>query len=84
MELLDEYVSVDNINIHLRAARGRACRGLIANQCDFYRMQSGSRSPWFPKSPLYRQAPDGAWKTALNWLARDLETAHGALQTQAS
>ncbi len=55
MELLDEYVSVDNINIHLRAARGRACRGLIANQCDFYWMESGSRSPWFPESPLYRE-----------------------------
>ena len=36
---------------------------------------SGSRSAWFPETPLYRQAPDGAWETALSWLARDLAAA---------
>ncbi|NQU71666.1 MAG: tetratricopeptide repeat protein, partial [Rhodospirillales bacterium] len=84
MDLLDEYVCVDNINIHLRAARGRSFRALIANECDFYWMASGSRSPWFPESPLYRQAPNGAWTTSLDWLARDLEAVHGALQSRVS
>jgi tetratricopeptide (TPR) repeat protein len=83
MGLLDEYVCVDNINIHLRAARGRPCRALIANRCAFYWMASGSRSAWFPETPLYRQAPDGAWETALSWLARDLAAAESALETQA-
>lgn len=83
MGLLDEYICVDNINMHLRAARGRPCRALIANQCAFYWMASGSRSPWFPETPLYRQAPDSAWETALDWLRRDLEAAESALESQA-
>jgi tetratricopeptide (TPR) repeat protein len=82
MDLLDEYVCMDNINMHLRAARGRSCRALIANDCEFYWMASGSRSPWFPESPLYRQDPNGAWAMSLDWLARDLEAAHGALQSR--
>jgi len=66
MGLLDEYVAIDNFNIHLRAVRGRPSRALIANQYAFYWMAAGSRSPWFPETPLYRQAPDGTWQTALS------------------
>ena len=83
VDLLDDYGCVSNTNVHLRAVRGRASRVLIPIASEFRWMAAGSRSPWFPESPLYRQAPDGGWHGALKWLAPDLAAAHGPLRHQA-
>lgn len=72
LALLDEYVCVSNTNVHLRAMAGRACRVLVAAPPDFRWMAEGAESPWFPATPLYRQAADGSWSAALADLRRDL------------
>lgn len=83
VDLLDDYVCISNTNVHLRAVRGRASRVLIPNASEFRWMAAGSRSPWFPESPLYRQAPDGRWQGAMKWLATDLAAAHGPVERHA-
>ena len=81
MGLLDDYVCVGNTNVHFRAARGRPCRVLVPLHPEFCWMAWGSRSPWFPEMPLYRQAPNGGWDTTLDWLARDFVVSHGPART---
>jgi Flp pilus assembly protein TadD len=71
--LLDDYVCVSNTNIHLAAARERACRILVPNPPEFRWMAAGDESPWFPGMRTYRQAVDGDWTGAFAALARDLE-----------
>ncbi len=70
--LLDEHVCVSNTNVHLAAARGRACRVLVPYPPEFRWMASGEQSPWFPGMPVYRQQADGDWGPAFAALARDL------------
>jgi len=38
-------------------------------------MAAGEHSPWFPGFRIYRQAPDGDWKSAMEQLAQDLRLA---------
>ncbi|MHA1108167.1 MAG: tetratricopeptide repeat protein [Alphaproteobacteria bacterium] len=71
--LLDDYVCVSNTNVHLAAARDRACRLLIPTPPEFRWMAEGAESPWFPDMPVYRQAADGDWSAAFDILANDLK-----------
>lgn len=72
LDLLDEQVCVSNTNVHLRAGLGRASRVLVPFPPEFRWMKDGAQSPWFPGSPVYREAADGDWTAALAALARDL------------
>lgn len=68
--LLDDYICVSNTNVHLRAAQGKTCHVLVPHPAEFRWMARGAESPWFPGSPVYRQASDGDWSHALSDLAR--------------
>ena len=72
LSLLDDYVTVSNTNVHLRAAVGRPSRVLVPWPAEYRWMSEGDRSPWFPDSPVYRQALEGSWAGALARLAGDL------------
>ncbi len=74
---LDDYIAVSNTNMHLRAAAGRTSRVLVPCPPEFRWMASGDESPWFPGSPLYRQAVDRTWTVALARLSADLRAAVG-------
>ena len=71
LSLMDEYVTVSNTNVHLRAGTGRTSRVLVPNPPEYRWMAEGEESPWFPGCKLYRQKVDGAWEEALAALARD-------------
>jgi hypothetical protein len=70
--LLDDYVAVSNTNVHLRAAVGRTSRVLVPSPSEFRWMAADAESPWFPGSPVYRQATDGSWGAALAALGAQL------------
>ncbi|MCH8096712.1 MAG: tetratricopeptide repeat protein [Proteobacteria bacterium] len=72
LSVIDEYVAVGNVNVHLRAGAGRASRILVPHPADYKCMNEGAESPWFPGSRLYRQAVDGDWRAAFDALASDL------------
>jgi len=75
---LDALVGVSNTNVHFRVARGRPCHVLVPRPPEFRWMAAGRESPWFPGSPVYRQALDGSWDAALAALRDDLAAALGA------
>jgi tetratricopeptide (TPR) repeat protein len=75
MELLDEYVAVSNTNVHLRAARGRTSRILVPLPGEWRWMASGTSTPWFEGSTVYRETTDDGWASAFKALERDLD--HG-------
>lgn len=75
LALLDDYVCVSNTNVHLRAMVGRTCRVLMPAPPDFRWMESGSESPWFPGTRIYRQTAERSWETALAALRRDMAAA---------
>ncbi len=75
LSLMDEYVTVSNTNVHLRAGTGRTSRVLVPNPPQYRWMAEGEESPWFPGCRVYRQKVDGAWDEALAALARDLKEA---------
>ena len=70
MSLLDEYVTVSNTNVHLRAGIGKPSRVLVQQPPEF-RWGLGDKSPFFPDCQVYRQDGD-AWLPALNQLKDDL------------
>ncbi len=72
MARLDDYVAVSNTNVHLRASAGRPSRLLVPMPADWRWMAAGDESPWFPGSPIYRQAFGGSWDAALARLSADL------------
>lgn len=71
--LLDDYVTVSNTMVHMRAARGRTSHLVVPAPAEFRWMASGSQSPWFPGSPVYRQSSDGSWTEAFDTLEDALE-----------
>ncbi len=77
LALLDEYVTVSNTNVHLRAGAGGTCRVLVPNPAEYRWMAEGGESPWFPGSKVYRQGVDGDWGTAFGALIEDLGRALG-------
>lgn len=81
LALLDDYVTVSNTNVHLRAAVGRTARVLVPAPAEWRWMQDGHESPWFPGCPVYRQSLQGAWHDALTALERDLAATYGPAST---
>ena len=81
LALLDEYVTVSNTNVHLRAGAGGTCRVLVPNPAEYRWMAEGDESPWFPGSKVYRQGVDGDWGTAFRALTEDLGRALGGRVT---
>ena len=75
LDLLDDYVCVSNLNVQLRAARGRASRVLVPQPPEFRWMAEGDESPWFPGTRVYRQTTAGDWDPAFTALASDLAAA---------
>lgn len=69
---LDEYVTVSNTNVHLRAGLGRTSKVLVPYPPEWRWMAAGEESPWFPGSRVYRQTPERRWKRALDALRADL------------
>ncbi len=65
VSLLDEYVSVSNTNIHLRAGTGRTSKVLVPWPPEWRWQERAERSAWFPAVPIYRQSPGGDWTEAL-------------------
>lgn len=70
MNQLDEYVTVSNTNVHLRAGLGKPSRVLVPDPPEF-RWGLGPKSPFFPGCEVYRQR-GGDWQPALNQLKDDL------------
>ena len=71
---LDEYITVSNTNVHLRAAVGRTSRVLVPSPPEWCWMDVGSESPWYPGTALYRQSKSGDWTESIRQLKKDLET----------
>jgi tetratricopeptide (TPR) repeat protein len=65
---IDEYVSVSNTNVHLRAAAGRGSHVLVPWFPEWRWGLSGCSSSWFPGSRIYRQAATGEWTQAFEAL----------------
>jgi len=74
LSLLDEYIGVDNTNMHLSASVGKPCRILVPHPPEWRVMFEGAESPWFPGFSLYRQSASGDWSEALEQLGMDLES----------
>jgi tetratricopeptide (TPR) repeat protein len=70
--LLDEYVGVDNTNMHLRLAAGKGSRILVPHPPEWRSSAYGSSSPWFPGCTIYRQSITGDWSDAVNACAADI------------
>jgi len=71
LALLDETIGVSNTNMHLLAGLGKTARVLVPHPPDWRWMLRNSESPWFPGFKIYRQAPGGDWKSALERLAQE-------------
>ncbi len=72
LAVLDEYVTVSNTNVHLRAGLGRTSRVLVPFPPEWRWMAAGQESPWFPGSAVYRQTPERTWARTLDTLRADL------------
>ena len=75
LSLLDDYVTVSNTNVHLRALTGRVSRVLVPRPPDFRWLAEGDESPWFPGCRVYRQDVNRTWDGALADLRRELQQA---------
>lgn len=71
LSVLDDYVGVDNTNMHLSACVGKPCRILVPHPPEWRAMAEGKHSIWFPGFSLYRQSPEGDWSNALQALKSD-------------
>ena len=71
---LDEYIAVSNTNVHLRAAVGKTSRVLVPFPPEWRWMDTGTDSPWYPGTALYRQSMSGDWTESVRRLKDDLET----------
>ena len=72
LSLLDDYIGVDNTNMHLSASVNKPCRILVPHPPEWRAMASGNQSVWFPGFKLYRQTPEGNWNSAIQELHADL------------
>jgi hypothetical protein len=75
---LDDYVTVSNTNVHLRAGLGRTARVLVPNPPEWRWMRAEGGSPWFPGFSVYRQPASRDWSAALAKLRSDLASSAGA------
>ena len=67
--MLDRYVGVSNTMTHLRTARQKPSDVIVPRPAEYRWMNAGEESPWFPRSKIYRQMPDGLWPPAFDDLA---------------
>jgi hypothetical protein len=74
LAVVDEYAGVSSTLVHLAGGVGTFARVLVPFPPEWRWMESGDRSPWFPRAQVYRQAQDGDWSAALARLATDLAT----------
>ena len=72
LDVLDEYVTVSNTNVHLRAALGRWARVLVPYPPEWRWMHRQGRSEWFPDFPVYREPVSRGWREPLAHLRADL------------
>jgi hypothetical protein len=72
LDVLDEYVTVSNTNVHLRAGLGRSARVLIPQPPEWRWMHRQGRSEWFPDFPVYREPVSRGWREPLAHLRADL------------
>jgi tetratricopeptide (TPR) repeat protein len=72
MDLIDDYIGVDNTNMHLRASVGKTARILVPHLQDFRCMAQGDSSPWFPGFTIYRKASGHDWSKALEQIKNNL------------
>lgn len=72
LDVLDEYVTVSNTNVHLRAALGRRARVLVPYPPEWRWMHREGRSDWFPDFPVYREPVSRGWSEPLARLRSDL------------
>ena len=72
LSLLDDYIGVDNTNMHLSASISKPCRILVPHPPEWRMTAKGKQSVWFTGFNLYRQAIDGEWDAALEELSSDL------------
>ena len=70
--LLQNYIGVDNTNMHLAAGIGKTCHILVPHPPEWRMQVSGEQTPWFPDCRLYRQENTGDWRRALDALHVDL------------
>jgi hypothetical protein len=73
LESLDDYLGVDNTNMHLSAGIGKPCRILVPHPPEWRMSTQGATCPWFPGFVLYRQLADGSWHDAAARLEKDLQ-----------
>ena len=71
---VEEYAGVSSTLVHLAAGAGTVTRVLVPFPPEWRWLESGDRSPWFPRAVAYRQAPQGDWSAALARLAGDVAT----------
>jgi tetratricopeptide (TPR) repeat protein len=66
LDVLDDYVTVSNTNVHLRASLGKGGRVLVPRPPEFRWLAEGDVSPWFPGYRVYRETADhaGSWREA--------------------
>ncbi|MDP3584461.1 MAG: tetratricopeptide repeat protein [Thiobacillus sp.] len=72
LSFLDDYIGVDNTNMHLSACVSKPCRILVPHPPEWRAMSESRHSIWFPGFSLYRQSPDSDWSPALQALKSDL------------
>ena len=68
---LQAYVGVSNANVHLAASVGLRCHVLVMRQPEWRWGAKGETSPWFPGFSLYRQLPDGGWRSPMERLGAE-------------
>jgi hypothetical protein len=73
LDELDEYLTVSNTNVHLRAMLGKASRVLVPMPPEFRWGRAGDGTIWFPGTRVYRQSPGGSWAEALARLGQSLK-----------
>jgi hypothetical protein len=79
IEQLDLVITTDTAMAHLAGALGRPCLVMLPYIAMDWRWADGRRTPWYPRSRLYRQPAPGDWASVVDAIARDLgEAAAGA------
>lgn len=72
LTVLDDYLTVSNTNLHLRAATGGTAHVIVPHPPEWRWLRTGECSPWFEGMKVYRQSPGGDWDDAFRELNLDL------------
>ncbi|HEX4793403.1 MAG TPA: tetratricopeptide repeat-containing glycosyltransferase family protein [Humisphaera sp.] len=71
---LDLVIAVDTAVAHLAGAMGKKTWVLIPFAPDWRWMTRRNNTPWYPTMRLFRQPRPGDWKTAIEQIARELQS----------